>query len=244
MSKLDPALPTAVLPPRLSILHLMLLTFCVAVALTFIRSVNRNAENLPGEIMGIYWASAVIFSVTTGAAIGGTLVLGLHAVRIRRMPAWQPGHWLVIVTGVTTVLTIATQNVLEWTEDNSEVVNVARVSIALLECLAFSAVAIAYWGQQRWHAFFWGLAILNGLQTVFHAVLAFDPEPEHLPWTLNSISQYGMGLLPFWLIVVCIRDRLVGSRRDWLHWLGVALVFSWGIQMAIWTVGLRLLQGF
>ena len=230
--------------PRLSILHLMLWTLCSAVHLTLYRAINDLQRNRPADPSGILDASKVISAIVFGAVLTGSIVL-VHT-RVRSGPPMlrQPGHWLLFIRAVQSLLytlLMVGMLFLQW-----EAIWPSWGMLLSATFMTASTVGygLAVWHQRnlRWRLLFLLLAVLSMAHAVPFLALAVGQASGSFggmsSWALSLLSMRrwaGMSLVGA-IVAVSIGELFVGLRRDWLHWTGIATAVAGTLVSLMWMV--------
>jgi hypothetical protein len=219
-------------PPRirLSILHLMLWTVGSAIILACFRMLSRPPDEQPSEVARLQPFYHLAYSLTLGAQVGSVLLFAVRRLnRQGGFPA-QPGHWLLLVEGVSATLMLAGYGLFllcfDAEPDNIylffalQIPNVSACAIGY--GLAFTRTATA----SPWRLALATIAMVYGIQICLYAISA---------WTLSSPQSggtwYGIWEVPQNCLGVTLGlTVLVGSLADWrnhaerdiLHWAGIA----------------------
>src|SRR5436190_17187642 len=90
-------------PERLSIAHLMLWTLGSAISLGLYRAITL-AQRPDDRLTVVSQVFALIYCLPAGARIGGVLLFAWKTLKGDRSFPTQPGHWLLVVEGISTLL--------------------------------------------------------------------------------------------------------------------------------------------
>src|SRR6476620_8292961 len=106
--------PFAEQPPRnrLTIAHLMLWTLGTAISLAFYRALSSDGQFPSDRYKTASLVFGLVYSLPAGARIGGLFFLGLKRARGERDFPSQPGHWLLVVEGLSTILAFGGQAIV------------------------------------------------------------------------------------------------------------------------------------
>ena len=235
-SQLEPRLPQ----PPLSISHLMLWTLGSAIILTCYRAFDEDRLTAGQRILEQFRQAAV--SIVDGVQLAAVIVFaGRFILRKGPLPR-EPGHWLLLKGGVSSLvgwgivgLLYGTINV-EESHNGLTVLAIITVvyysSIAMLSLLAILALNR---GKSRlWQAYFGYCILAAGTGAMLGVFLLAEHingnEGIGLGWGTEmfltwSRWQIWMESLPL-LVGLCgllILDWRTGKRRDWLHYAGVVV---------------------
>ncbi len=157
----------------------------------------------------------------TGSVL--TLLLLFHWARGAQWPFRHPGHWVVVVYGVVTIVNAVVHlTALYLAGSPDEIVELRFITIGyMLPSLAagviFAVLAFAMptTGLWRWCLATWAIAFLFAM--LEHVSHWFDTPT-------NALMSLGFLLL---LLTVKREYGSTSVQRDWVHWMGVGiLVFA------------------
>ncbi len=219
----EPTAPTSNRPerPPLGILHLMVLTACVAVVSGINTSgvVPNRREKLDADTGRLGVAVGAVYSIGGGAALAGLLLL----TRRRRGLAFpeHPGEYLLVFTGVGSVLDMVVRAVfLQFFEPSMSGVYslLSLAALGIIGVVFFWALACV--DNPRWRFLLLAIPAAKGV-TAFP--VAFLLARWYRPGTMWRVT----GVLPHLLVaaalmVVVLLDHFQGKRYPWTHWFGVA----------------------
>lgn len=234
-------------PPRLGIIHLLAWTAATAVILKLFTAGREIAGtfDVPVAFEVLGWATETVTSTAIGAGIVGASVIA--GGRMRGIPGrLQPGHWFVLIHTLTTLAA--------WLPSTAVLVHGAfegraNDTFASWCCATASIMAllriVAYFFVARWMQDAWpwksatrimaamGLAQAIGMSGFISVILKLSPFALAAIWPIMVSST---------LIVAAIIDFRGGARRDWVHWLGVALLVESSVYQTVWLVASALLR--
>jgi hypothetical protein len=228
-------------PPRLGIIHLLAWTAATAVLLKFSLAMEMLGDTGGGSLpegMSIFrQIVGFIYSTAHAAGIVGAGILLL--AKISRAPGrLQPGHWLLLVATVAWFLFLSIQGVFVLAQSAGLAGNSAFVwllaafgAVEILCAALYFYAALAFRHGMRWTICFGLLTVVDallGLRYLCNPLLDF-------PWSLGFSPLWSLfvGLV---LLVTVLVDLRHGPRRDWLHWLGIAIVATAvAISVAWWV---------
>jgi hypothetical protein len=151
----------------------------------------------------------------------------VRTIRRRDSFPTQPGHWILLIRGLTTLMwlagwsgRVAIQDF--WTEPGRSYLAMQYVPASLTALVGY-AVASRYGSNE---ARLWRLTLrlmlLNavlGLVVALAVMIALDPSADfRIPYSCNSCLNQVIGVI---IISAVISDPQRPSR-DFLHWAGVA----------------------
>lgn len=233
--------------PPLSILDLLLGMGAISVGLTF--------HNLLRTFQPVGMSSQVLGAVYTCLAAVTVASLPRFLARWRRekrplLP--QPGHWLLAISAVVTLLSWGMYYVMFW-QYNAFLGDVAEVSLtimisflsvyALMLAAASGLNGVAAWqlspgaGTKPWRLYFLAAATLclSRVVIVLVHIVAFV-EMLDMGWgggtlmailPLASIAWQVIAPADFILLgIVAVGDWRQRADRDWLHRAGVGLLLA------------------
>jgi len=233
-------------PTRLGISHLLAWTAVAAVLMSItmsIRSLAEGSSHVRAAAVSAESSADGLWAMKTIVLAGG-LVGAFVLVRDRRRGATgylQPGHWILAAEctrgAINTLCQAAVQILL--------LVNAATMSLSrplLLvyvapQLLQFALVALIYLAGaircpagRLWRAMF-GLCAIGAVVAALFAV-CFMLGQFGLSGVVSRLQflVVGVAILHFapvvLLAIAAVRDLRRRERRDWLHWLGIALVLT------------------
>ena len=217
----QPPTPERPEPPPLGILHLMVLTACVAICLAVNRplAVPYRTESLRPAAGPLGVAAGSLYSIGGGAALAGLLLL---TRRRRGLPFPEhPGEYLLVMTGVASTLDMISRAVfLRFFEAPTLwLYNLSSLAILGINCLVFlwAFVCVNTW---RWRLFFLAIPAAKGV-TVPVAYLLSRWLPPGTAWLWRIENLLPHLLVAAALVVVVLSDLFQRKSYPWTHWFGV-----------------------
>ena len=230
-------------PPRLSIAHLLAWMAAAAVLLSIVASIDRWSDgvvlsNLSETGSGsIGLASLVVELILFAAGIVGLGTIIRDRIRHILGPL-QPGHWIVLgqCTGQLLGLVVGLSLWL-FVSSTSSVATTGIVILAAKNFIPSLVIGVIYLlaarrcrNEKSWRLTF----LMWAFSSIFISILA-------LTFVLKEVVNFGAGGMlvtifamgPAMVIpligaisfcIAVIRDIQEKNRRDWIHWLGVAMV--------------------
>ncbi len=211
-------------PPRLGILHLMVLTACVAVWMGVTRIELLAAEELPAPGSDPLLAAAVtLHGIGGGAALSGLILF--VARRLRRIPfPIHPGEYLLVMSAISVtlgsavypvfllILRMATSGPTWWS-----MVGVWIVTFVVnAPVFIWTFVRVKIW---RWRVFLLSIPICQVAGVGLMSLTSSVARPSATAFMISSLPVAASIVL----LAVVVQDHLQGKRYPWSHWLGVAL---------------------
>lgn len=250
---------------RLTTGHLLLWMLGTAIVLACYRAFDQLAVERSG--LGLMRSAyAIGFGLTLGMTVAGALLWMVRAVGSRGGFPTQPGHWLLMVRGVATLVSLTGWSIRSaWGQQISEIVVEGRpvvwmpvLLMVLLQYFPSSlAGALGYWAALRSRSVDSGLwrCAIGGLfaYTAFNAVtsgsglLLWLMEGQHEPapgFTYLSIKYSGL-LVPamsLLVVVAVIRDPR-NRERDFLHWAGIVSLLANAALQVSFGMAIRYFAG-
>jgi hypothetical protein len=210
-------------PPRLQIIHLlawvtlgMLLLKFDQARLSFLFD-NGQPYSLWNKIL-----------IACEAALQATLWIGGYVIArdlVRRKPGFfQPGHWLVIVFSCVAIeetlrIAFSPHEISGDLAINCYLAEQTLAAITMLLLVLFAAIRMP--GEARWKVLF-GLLACTFAVEAGAGILEILKEPRALSSFYSSYWHWKNIVLASATIVIAGVDLPAGSRKDWLHWLGIA----------------------
>ncbi len=231
--------------PRLSIMHLMTGTTCVALMFAWM-------QRFPDPFWEALLTQPILynslFALTDGIAITGIIWIFWRSPKPRRYLS-HPGYFLIVVFGIMILINKGTLTFAElffgqdataggtgapiWnTDPNYELVTSIGWTVASLITSTLMMVATFRKGNWTvaWRLLFFVLALFHftfAIQYMGFQFFANNNTSSFLDWveTKDAVFLVTIGLIGLLAIGIDIWNK---NWRDWLHWIGV-LVF---IQMS------------
>ena len=218
-------------PPgiRLSIAHLMLWTLGSAIILACFRAMSSRQEELPDAVVRLQPIYHLAYSVTLGAQLGSVLLFAVRRMRGQSGFPGQPGHWLLLIEGVSAILILGGYwwyQLQEGPDGHPMYSYFAWQLPNLLACTVGYFLAFAR--TERGSPWRYGLgiiALIHGLQFFLFVLSAW------VFFLMNGRTWYdawelppnGVGLaLAITVLVASLADRKRHAQRDTLHWAVIA----------------------
>ena len=189
------------------------------------RVIHALLSDMQGVYTTIQEGSSVVYSVISGAVLAGAITL--IVTRIRRGPPLlsQPGHWLLFVAAIRTLIFMPTMIVLLTFGEqffSSGWVFLVFGTEFLISPIAF-AIATKREKTRRWRILFAILSLLTLTQSLYYFGIGLQGAVLLGPWIriASSIAMAGNPVFASVILLVSVVERIRGQRRDWLHWAGV-----------------------
>ena len=211
-------------PPRLGILHLMVLTACVALWMGIRRALVLATGGDVSTLGSDPYQAAVgsLRGIGGGAALAGLILFFARRLRGFRFPV-HPGEYLLVISGVTITLQLAMYPVyvsIAHRDISSRMWGF--VSLRLAE-LAVSAV-LFIWALVRLKIWRWRVYLLS-IPVCYlggYALIRTAAPPGPMFFLMQGVAPLAVSVV---LSLVVIQDHLEGKQYPWSHWMGVALRF-------------------
>jgi hypothetical protein len=255
--------PEELQPPRnrLSIAHLMLWTLGSAIILAGFRAFANQPQQDQGRLGTILSVFYLAYCLPLGAQVGSVAIWLLQRWRTERRFPTQPGHWLLLVEGISGLLSWLGYAAVFGAAQVFSLEAYGQGSLWLLAQIPPLTIALILyvrsWRSFREQGSLWSLAnaalVLQHVVILAPVVLLVFSE-WFLGPNLSDFHPYG----PFefqsrccgpvsGLVVLVAGTSEFTSRagsRDYLHWVGIAalvslaalqfvlpIVVSWAMQM-------------
>ena len=236
------------LPPRLGIIHLLAWTAATALLVIFWMATTEMIGDDGGDSIprAIRVAQQVVWSIQLTALAAGLVGTGiLLLAKIRRLRGrFQPGHWLLLISTLiwapsllvpwALFLLIGTPDSVD-TPSASSLVWISRTWNLVTTSTSFAAYFFATFvckAGNRWRICFAVLAAFGLMQTFRYVGALFSVS---LFWWTKPL-QYRSLIVGAVLLMAVLIDLRRGPRRDWLHWLGVAIIATGVLLSVAWWV--------
>lgn len=219
--------------PRLSIMHLLVWTACVAVYFSFMRTVSESGRAQFFSGPGVF---PVLYGLGMGTALAGLVLLVSR--RWRGFPlAKYPGEYLLLLSGVHLVFSVV-MPVMEvliipvvtalW--PFTQYVSLAGYLALLLARAPILLLAAIRVKARRWRVFFVIAVIALAMQLfefAFHLLgsLFGLRGVAYLPRLVGNILRHAPLVATVALMVIVLMDLYERKHYPWQHWLGVGLRF-------------------
>lgn len=222
----SPMPPSAHPPqPPLSIAHLLVWTAATAVVLRLGRH-DGSTVQFPQWYQSLLIAQELVSSPIGGVAVSSLLLSVYRRLTCGPLFPSQPGHWLLVTCGIKTIgACLPIVIFLHFRVD----VRSPLIGYLLLTAGYIGGAAAAVVGSWRlrdrrvWRLLLLAAGLLDLLTAAvcwWIAFLANGLPPKLLVEALQSTG----GLLLALLLSIMVGAELVrGVRRDWWHWVGVAI---------------------
>ena len=203
--------------PRLSIMHLLVWTACVAGYFSFDRVLY-----LGGQEQDFGWAAVLTLFYGLGM---GTALAGLALLVSRRLCGFplakHPGEYLLLATGVSSLDSAMMQMLAvhfdQWSSTR-HMLTAVDLSCVIVGGLILLIAAIRV-KVRRWRVFFVIVMITAVLQQLLLIVIARSFSVGVVGITSEVVPQ----IATVALMVVVLMDLCGRKRYPWQHWLGVGL---------------------
>ena len=251
-----PLLPTSAQPQylqltRLGIIHLLAWITATAVLMKIDTVIAADKQF---ELSALLWLR-IVENILAGAGLVGVGILLLTLPR-QKEGYLQPGHWLVMYACLKILVKKFTIiNVTSYSTIDIEYCNYFLVSYGLIWAV-FETVALFWFTTKipesgHWSIFFrlWASVLvisifIKGINGIRVLGVGFVPLlPLLLLISVKLISIFFENWPPIFLDTInapllflpipIMLDVLRGSRRDWVHWLGVSMVFCESVSIPI-----------
>ena len=249
-------------PPRLSIAHLLIWMAAAAVLMSITISIDRwTRDSAWSKLAESSEGAFSLVILIVGRILLAAGLVGMVIVirdRIRRVSgSLQPGHWIILASCTGRISQILIQLILapflsiSNASTGSSALNMALMATPFLAITLVVAV-INLLAAKRcpagrlWRSTFWMWSIITVLGVVMGGLvlMGISWSTHELGYTLFLLLAMG----PVFLLsiasavtfcIAVVRDLRNKERRDWIHWLGVAMVvskfvlglLSWGWHM-------------
>ena len=219
---------TPIKVPRLGIIHLLAWAAVSAVLLIVLISIgffsNKTDEHQQRHLLGII-LEALFRILPFAAGVVGSVVIVRAKLRDRSGPL-QPGHWILLITSfslvselvITLVFTAMRQCFGDLEFPTAYITYVSGI-IPLATAVFYLVATMRLDDLLRWKIMFCGFAF-------FYVVVGF----AMLLGPIVSKTIFYLALIPLAPLLVflfpfnVVNDIVSKVHRDWLHWLGIAIV--------------------
>jgi hypothetical protein len=212
--------------PRLSIIHLLGWTACVAVYFSVLRTTAPPNWGPRGLSLFV----AIAMGIGSGTALGGLMLAAARRYRGLPFPS-QPGERLVMVLGIA-----AAVNMGYYTIEAFEPYVTAYLLLSTLLLVVLYGFAARAESSARWRAYFIMMAALTtNLVTLlvlpFSGSLVYN-SPPNLIWISTLLPQFSSAVA---MLYIAWKDSRQGACYRWTHWLGIYLVLWNDMIMSAWA---------
>lgn len=252
------SIPTAVMP-RLSIVHFLLWTAFTGLAMVCVFSNIFALPPVDETAKALSKALYALLAAANGAALTGLVVLSPFCFSAEKRRQLQAGHWILLAWGVYALCECATNaGVGIWLFNTGSIYSYRHLMSALTALqrgsMVFFAVAGAAStrGDKPWLIYFALKSVaaaialvIGGAELVTYIGTCFSLSHSELlemivfPLLLglSSLIEFGAFVA---LLVAAIIDLTSANRRDFLHYVGVALVLAYPLLAAANWFGMSL----
>lgn len=224
--------------PQFGILHLLLWIAAAAVLLKLFIGISQHFNQPLPPVQ--YWigqfAQAACAIVMACALVGSGVLLRLRCYKM--LKRLQPGHWLLLMETLAFLISLVSLLFIFVCERSTAAMiacsNCIRITIYFYFGVSAVAFGYAYYhlrDTRPWKTVI-GAKWIGALAEVALSVLAFFTSllPHAFTSALDSgwITAWGStawsGLVFLFLLYAAFTDLRNRADRDWVHWLGVAVL--------------------
>lgn len=214
--------------PPIGVSHLLVLTACVGFVLAIqLRAMESMRATFSEQSLELFqFCFMVGGSLTDGLALAGLFWL-LDWRRRRGRFHLQPGHWLIIFSGVTLLVTSATQLLLRslisnnWPNNDAIALMMGPSVLQLVVSLFVLGLAVV-WTGGVWRCLMVSLLLKSVLDSLLTILVLNGTSWSYLNWLYYAALVFQ--IVPILLLIAAvIRDFFRKHRRDWIHYCGVIL---------------------
>jgi hypothetical protein len=234
--------------PQFGILHILILTTITAILLKLQLALQDipSASQLPEAYRWSIKISQSVWAVVFAAGLVGSGVL-IRAKCYTMFSRLQPGHWIVLVTTLQSIVWLVMWPVYRLLESNGTmalwVYSIATTLLSVPIAIAFLYGAKRLRDGRRWKILLGAKALGEAAAAAMAAitvVLAITGRSGDFPYAwfraINGGSQLWSVLVLMMLLVAVLLDIPRRASRDWLHWLGVATLGLHNLMTIVWWV--------
>ncbi|MHC4179368.1 MAG: hypothetical protein ACYSWU_17790 [Planctomycetota bacterium] len=216
-TRTPPLTPEQPEPPRLGILHLMVLTACVAAYMGPVRALEEPIDLLEEGTRPFWVTTGSLYGIGSGAALAGLVLVAARRYRGLSFPV-HPGEYLLVVMGFGVLLHWMAL-ALAWLITSFGDPRFGLPSFhGILYLFPFAFYALCFlWAAIRAKSRRWRVLFL-AIPTSYVVSFLFLCGGARLLPIANSAPPL---LITVVLIVVIVRDHFEGKRYPWTHWFGV-----------------------
>lgn len=223
----------------------LVLWFAVAAVLLKVDAAVDVALGRSTTIFGS-WTTYVLqvdVLVLAAAVIGAAVLLWSSRGDIVRR--FQPGHWILMNLAIVTLAGKLLWFVGRWQLSiNQDAMLLGVAAIAnVLGALLYGFAAVRLQAALPWKASFWSFTTLNVGVALAVVLICVRCNAGNRAVGLGALPSWALPLLLLCagvcvvsLVIAILSDHLHGTRRHWLHWLGVASIAASVLLPALWQV--------
>ncbi len=231
--------------PRLGIIHLMAWTLGSALILALQRALDQKNGAAFANMQFAYHAVAALSAFARGAALGG-LLLWVKRKLLGGAPfPVAPGHWLLLIGGVLAAIEALGYGIMvtvqRWQERDFLNLNAYLTLQWIVYLMGTVLLLLAYYFSRHthWRVVFGGMAGMEFLLLGLAVVALIQVATSRFGW--GGIWLFYLGRILITLngllaIVGVIGDGISRTRRDWLHWTGLATCLSSVVLTWLWAL--------
>ena len=236
-------------PPRirLSILHLLLWTLGSAVILAFFRALSSRQDGLPDDKAWVLPIYHLGYSLTLGAQVGSVPLFVMRRVSGQGGFPAQPGHWLLLIEGVSALLMFAGYGLFvlgggQFDPSRTYLFFALQIPNLTACTVGYGLACAATTKSSPWRIALGICALVHGLQCLLFAVsaMASYSARQQGPWLgIWEIPQSCLGLtLGTSILTASLADWRSNAQRDILAWAGIGafvanLVLPFAYQLIV-----------
>jgi hypothetical protein len=225
--------------PRLSILHLLVWTALVAVAMgvdTFATRLYSPADPVAARewmqrtVAPDQMVARSVRAMLTGAGLGGLLMY--FARRRRGIPfPVEPGEWLLVVLGVDGFAQLCSVAARPLISGSSSYLGVYFALLIVESLVPVVGYLLPVWfGKLRgpWRRFFRAAVILAGIWLMMMIAFALT-QLGFAYWAVGGLRWIYLAMLILCAVffgVAALNDFRKPAQRGWVHWAGIVTYVS------------------
>jgi hypothetical protein len=224
-------------PNRLTIAHLLLWTLGSAIILAMYRVLATDEEQTNGQTLvpSVY---AIAFSVLMGAQLGSVFLFASRLIRGAGGFPTQPGHWLLLIEGVSVLLAGSGQIAVRLGSRTLDLWAFSQIPNCVVTAVLYAvAIRVQSGAGTAWKAALILLSVQHAAAAlVFGAFLMSALSRPSYPWGWGSeMYRLQTGCFPPIIALVLVMSAMTdmqARQRDLLHWAGVASLVGTSFMQA------------
>lgn len=224
--------------PRLRISHLLLLIASSAVFLAISRNGIEMLQSLESGHLPAERVVGALKAVVCGIAVTALVIQVMERIRGNQNMFSQPGHWLLLAMTPPISLSEPLRFAQIYAHENTSLSVLFDVSwcLSMLIVTVILLFALRCIIERRWKFAMAGLAAATAFNAFSEFVFVLEPFEYGYGWLITPLIDFGNWITFAALAsvgIVAAAELSSGTKRDWLHWIGVGICFSPLVLMMI-----------
>lgn len=215
-------------PPRLSILHFFFWMAGSSLVLAVCRW-NLPVPTLASRVQLYYLGILITGALLFGLCIASLAVMVTDRRQGKRFPV-QPGEWVLVLTGVATLLGILQWRLFLLAQDELFSDTLAMIIAGVLFVGYLLLLTVTAYSLQK--SRIWSSVFLTAALLLICTVLPYPVDSSFLNFLLANTYPVIVIFFLLAIFLAILMDLMLKTRRGWLHWTGLAVAAA----TVVWTV--------